>query len=276
MFECVVNISEGRDVAVLEQLTRAAGDSLRDRHRDRYHHRSVFTLINEPEQLLSDLHTLASTAYQRVDLRQHRGVHPRFGVVDVVPFVALAPEDPAEACRLRDETAAWFADTFFVPVFLYGPCADGTTRTLPEIRRGAFGDVAPDLGPDMASGNKGAVAVGCRPILVAWNLWIEGSSIEEARRLAAAARGPGVRALAFEVGDDVQVSCNLVDVPAARPSAIYDMVSAELAGTGATLRAELVGLAPRSLLEAEDPARWEELGLSEDATIEGRLGQQVP
>jgi glutamate formiminotransferase / 5-formyltetrahydrofolate cyclo-ligase len=272
VFECVVNISEGRDLPVLEQLTRAAGDSLRDRHRDRHHHRSVFTLINEPEELVNDLHTLASTAYQRIDLRTHRGAHPRFGVVDVVPFVALAPEDPDTARGLRDEAAAWFADTFFVPVFVYGPLADGTTRTLPEIRHAAFESLAPDFGPDAPSGNKGAVAVGCRPLLVAWNLWLRGASLDDAKGLAAIVRSPSVRALAFEVGEDVQVSCNLVDVDAARPSAIYDAVRERLAPGAAIDHAELVGLAPRSLLDAEDEARWEELGLSPESTIEARLG----
>ena len=271
MFECVVNISEGRDLPVLEQLSRAAGQSLRDRHRDRHHHRSVFTLINEPEQLLNDLHTLASTAYQKIDLRRHQGVHPRFGVVDVVPFVALDPEDPARACQLRDETAAWFADTCFLPVFLYGELADGTTRSLPDVRRDAFEALPPDLGPDAASSSKGAVAVGCRPLLVAWNLWLRDVSLDQAREMAAAVRAPNVRALAFEVGDDVQVSCNLIDVPAARPSLVYDAVAGMLEGGGRIDHAELVGLVPQSLLDAEDATRWEELGLSPDATLEARL-----
>ncbi len=271
MFECVVNISEGRDLPVLEQLSRAAGQSLRDRHRDRHHHRSVFTLINEPEQLLNDLHTLASTAYQKIDLRRHQGVHPRFGVVDVVPFVALGGEDPGQACALRDETAAWFAETFFVPVFLYGALADGTTRALPDVRRGAFETVAPDFGPNDASSSKGAVAVGCRPILVAWNLWLRDVSLEQAQSMAAAVRGPDVRALAFEVGDDVQVSCNLIDVPSARPSFVYDVVAQKLEGSGQIDHAELVGLVPQALLDVEDSSRWAELDLSPDATIEARL-----
>jgi glutamate formiminotransferase len=271
MFECVVNISEGRDLPVLEQLSRAAGASLRDRHRDRHHHRSVFTLINDEDELLYDVHTLVRTAYQSIDLRRHNGVHPRFGVVDVVPFVALDPEDPADACRLRDETARWFAEECSVPVFLYGPLADGTRRTLPEVRRGAFDSLSPDEGPDFAAGNKGAVAVGCRPILVAWNLWLHDIALTDAEEFVKAVRRPEVRALAFQVGEDVQVSCNFIDVPAGRPSQVYDQVQALLQGRGEILRGELVGLAPKALLDAEDPDRWEELGLSPDATIEARL-----
>jgi glutamate formiminotransferase / 5-formyltetrahydrofolate cyclo-ligase len=271
MFECVVNISEGRDVAVLEQLSRAAGNSMRDRHRDRHHHRSVFTLINEPEELLYDLHTLARTAFQRIDLSRHTGVHPRFGVVDVVPFVALDPARAGEACALRDETAEWFAENASIPVFLYGPLADGTTRTLPEVRRDAFESLAPDFGPDFPSRNLGAVAVGCRPILVAWNLWLHNVTLDQATEMAKAVRAPAVRALAFEVGDDVQVSCNFIDVPTGRPSIVYDQVKSMLSGSGEIERAELVGLIPTALLDAEDENRWEELGLGRDATIEARL-----
>ena len=272
MFECVVNVSEGRDPALLEALTRACGPRLRDRHRDRHHHRSVFTLIDEPDELMSSVRTLAAAAYQRIDLRRHEGVHPRFGVVDVVPFVALGDETAEAACALRDVAAAWFAEDQAVPVFLYGPLADGSTRTLPEVRRDAFSTLAPDLGPAEASESRGAVAVGCRPVLVAWNLWLTGSTPERARELAAEVRSESVRALGLEVGVDVQVSCNLVDPAATRPSQVYDSVAQRLAPGEAIDHAELVGLAPRSVVEAEDPARLDELGLSEGATIEARLG----
>ncbi len=270
MFECVINISEGRDLPALEQLSRAAGSSLRDRHRDRFHNRAVFTMINERDQLLLDVHSLVHSAYRLLDLRQHSGVHPRLGVVDVVPFVALGPERPEEACALRDATASWFAESFSVPVFLYGPLSDGTVRTLPEVRRWAFTSLAPDLGPGEASPSRGAVAVGCRPILIAWNLWLRDVTFDEARRIASAIRQGAVRSLAFRVGEEVQVSCNVIDFGSVRLSQVYDQVSALLPRGGAIDRAELVGLAPRALLESESEERWEELGLSPDATIEAR------
>jgi glutamate formiminotransferase len=271
MFECVINISEGRDLPLLEQIARAGGTSLRDRHRDRHHNRSVFTLINEPDALLLDVHSLVQSAYQHLDLRRHGGVHPRFGIVDVVPFAALAPNGPEEACALRDETAAWFADTLSVPVFLYGPLADGSVRSLPDVRRHAFDTLEPDLGPSTPAPARGAVAVGCRPILVAWNLWLHDVTMDQARGIAAVVRQSDVRALAFEVGGDVQVSCNLLDVAVVPPSQVYDQVRALVPDGGVIERAELVGLAPAALLAAEDPSRWDELGLSEDATIEARL-----
>ena len=269
MFECVVNISEGRDVAVLDELSALAGGSLRDRHRDSFHHRSVFTLINEPPALVADVHALVRHAYQRLDLRTHAGVHPRFGVVDVVPFVALEPDRRDEARALRDAAARWFVTNFEVPVFLYGPLEDGEERTLPEIRRRAFSSLEPDLGPPRATPARGAVAVGCRAVLVAWNVWLRNVSLDEARAIASALRSPAVRALALPVGNDVQVSCNLVDHSAVRTSQVYDHI-ASLVGGDAIIRAELVGLAPLALVEAEDRARWAQLGLSPERTIEAR------
>lgn len=268
MFECVVNVSEGRDLAVLDALAEASGASLRDRHHDAFHHRAVFTLINERDALRDDARRLIETALRLIDLRRHQGVHPRFGAVDVVPFVALAREDPAAACALRDETAHWIATALATPVYRYGPLGADVTRTLPEVRRAQRLGLAPDEGPS-ADAARGAVAVGCRPILVAWNLWLRGVSLDEARVLARLVRGPAVRALAFDLGDRVQVSCNLIDPTSVGPSDVYDAVAASV--TPARIeRAELVGLIPAALLEREDPARWRELGIGPEVTIEAR------
>ena len=269
MFECVVNISEGRDAEALDALGRASGASLRDRHADPDHHRSVFTLIHERDQLLADVHRLIKEAFARLDLSAHEGVHPRLGVVDVVPFVALGDESPADACALRDETAHWIATATGTPVFRYGPRADGTSVSLPAIRRRAFTSLEPDEGP-APDPRRGAVVVGCRPVLVAWNLWLSGITLEEGRELADLARSSAVRALAFPVIGAVQVSCNLLDPLREPPSAVYDLVAA--ATTGRIERAELVGRAPAALLAREDPARLAQLDLDPARTIEARCG----
>ena len=269
MFECVINISEGRDATSLHELASAASSSLRDVHADPYHHRAVFTLIDPPGPLVAHAHALIGAAYRLLDLTGHEGVHPRFGVVDVVPFVALDPARAGEALTLRDDLARWLAETYRVPVFLYGALGDGTTRSLPDVRRGAFTSLAPDFGPATAPPSLGAVAVGARTVLVAWNLWLRDTSLDEARVIARSLRRPALRTLAFELGDRVQVSCNIVDTAALAPSQVYDEVAAMLTG-GAIERCELVGLVPASLLEREDPARWAQLGLSAEATIEAR------
>jgi glutamate formiminotransferase len=271
VFECVINLSEGRDAPLLSELSATAGPSLRDRHADPFHNRSVFTLINDADQLTRDVHALLRCAFTSLDLTRHDGVHPRFGVVDVVPFVALEPEDSNVAVVLRDDTARWIADAFDIPVFLYGP-VEGVLRTLPDVRKGAFLTLAPDLGPETPSATLGASAVGARDLLVAWNLWLQGVSLVEARNIARTLRRNEVRALAFQVGDRVQVSCNLVAPLVVGPSVVFDQVTTLLSPEGSIERAELVGLAPRALLEMEDRARWSELDLSEQQTIESRLG----
>ena len=231
MFECVINLSEGRDTELLSELGATAGLSLRDVHADSFHNRSVFTLINDGPPLVRDVQALLSAAFSRLDLTHHTGVHPRFGVVDVVPFVALDSKRASDAVLLRDETAQWIAHTFDVPVFLYGP-VDGVVRTLPEVRRKAFVDLKPDFGPLQAGSTLGASAVGARGLLVAWNLWLRGVSLDGARDIARSVRDVSVRTLAFEVGDSVQVSCNLIDPMRVGPSIVFDRVRAMLPAGG--------------------------------------------
>lgn len=271
MFECVINVSEGRDLDVIDELCDVSGSSLRDMHTDEFHNRSVYTLINDPVVLVDSVHALIATCYERLDLSTHQGVHPRFGVVDVVPFVALDATETDQAVMLRDDLARWLVDKFEVPVFLYGPLSDNTTRSLPEVRKNAFVSLMPDMGPATPSSGRGCVAVGARPILVAWNLWLDDVSLDDAQMIAKAIRQPAVRSLAFEVGEQVQVSCNIIDTDAIRPSQLYDQVTSLLNPPGRVNRAELVGLVPTSLLEREEPLRWTQLGLARDTTIETRI-----
>ena len=270
MFECVLNVSEGRRLNQLDALALAAGSSLRDRHSDAIHNRSVFTLIDPPDELRRHVHRFIVATMKRLDLREHEGVHPRFGVLDVVPYVALDPARSREAEMLRDETAHWVASTFDVPVFLYGHLADGTFRTLPEVRRDAFTSLPPDYGPPVASEERGASALGARGVLVAWNLWLRDVSLGEARDVVRHLRQKEVRALAFQVGEHVQISCNLVEPLTVGPSFVYDKVT-DLLRSGGIERAELVGLVPEKVLHHEDPARWAQLDLAEEKTIEARV-----
>jgi glutamate formiminotransferase len=270
LFECVLNVSEGRRQDVIDALSLAAGPSLRDQHSDRAHNRSVFTLIDDPDELRRNVHALITASMKRLDLRDHEGVHPRFGVLDVVPFVALDRRQTLEAEILRNEAAMFIAKTFEVPVFLYGRLSDGTSRTLPEVRKHAFTTLAPDFGPAEAHPARGASAVGARGILVAWNLWLSDVSLGEAHDIVKAIRSPEVRALAFTIGNYVQISCNLIDPWSVGPGRVYDQVSS-LLRSGSIDHAELVGLIPQEVLDSEAPQRWEALGLSEHATIESRL-----
>jgi glutamate formiminotransferase len=188
-------------------------------------------------------------------------------VVDVVPFVALHGSTPAEAIAARNSFAHWFADVHGVPCFLYG-----AERTLPEVRRHAFHALAPDTGPILAHPTAGATAVGQRAVLVAYNVWVAGTDLAGARRLAAQVRDSHIRALGLQVGERLQVSMNLIDPLGRGPAAAFDAVADVARGVGAVVEgAELVGLLPEAVLRAVPPDRWPELDLAEDRTIEARL-----
>jgi len=286
ILECVVNVSEGRDRAVLDALAAAAGPPLLDVHRDPDHHRAVLTLAGPPDDVAAATRALATETVRRLDLRTHAGAHPRLGVLDVVPFVpyrpgAAPPDDLSPAVVQRDRFARWLGDELRVPAFLYGPGGDhgsatGTApaRSLPEVRRHAFGPapdgLRPDFGPPAPHPSAGATAVGARTVLVAFNVWV--SDAEVARRVAPLVRGPALRALGLAVGDRAQVSCNLVDPLRLGPAEAYDTVADRVARAGGRVEgAELVGLIPEIVLRAVPADRRPALGLAEDATIEARL-----
>ncbi len=258
-----MNVSEGRDPSLIAALADAAGPALLDVHSDPHHHRSVFTLAGPGVE--EGARRLARVAVDRVDLRSHRGAHPRLGALDVVPFVALAGSSPGDAVAARDRFAHWAADELKVPCFLYGP-----ERALPTVRREAFSSLHPDAGPGRPHPSAGAVAVGARGALVAYNLWLApGSGLDLARKVAAAVRGPAIRALGLSLRHRAQVSCNLIDPLAVGPDAAFDAVAMH----AEVDRAELVGLLPARVLEAIPSSRWEALDLSPSRTIEARLRQ---
>jgi glutamate formiminotransferase / 5-formyltetrahydrofolate cyclo-ligase len=222
---------------------------------------------------------VVEAAARAIDIRGHSGAHPRIGSVDVVPFVSLARDSEnlicdgpiSEAVAARNRFMDWAASTLGIPCFAYGP-----ERSLPEVRRGAFKGVLPDVGPDRPHPTLGACAVGARPILVAYNLWLTGADVSVARSVAAGIRSERVRALGLAVGDAVQVSCNLLDPFHTGPAEIYDRV-ARLAGSSghAIDRPELVGLVPMRVLESVPSHRRAEIGLDEDLTIESRLEARI-
>jgi glutamate formiminotransferase / 5-formyltetrahydrofolate cyclo-ligase len=257
LLECVVNLSEGQDDGLVKQLGAAADGALLDTHVDPHHHRSVLTLVGEEAP-----RAVARAAVEHLDLRTHQGVHPRIGVIDVVPFVPLAGATLADAVAARDRFADWIGDELGVPAFVYGP-----ERSLPDVRRHAFRELQPDAGPTDPHPTAGAVAVGARPLLVAWNVYLAQPDLALARRVAAALRGPHLRALGLQVGDEVQVSMNLIAPHVVGPAEAWDLLAAETRPR----RAELVGLVPRSLLERTPTERWAQLDLAADRTIESRL-----
>lgn len=273
MLECVVNLSEGRDGALVQRVAEAAGDALLDLHSDPDHNRSVLTLGGAGTEEAA--RAVTEAAVSSIDLRLHHGVHPRLGAVDVVPFVPLddagspvdAGADLSEALDARGRFGAWAAEQLGLPCFFYGP-----DRTLPEVRRRAFVDLAPDTGPHEPHATAGACAVGARPVLVAYNVWLGTADLSSARAVAAAVRGPALRALGLSVGGVTQVSCNLIDPAVVGPAEAYAAVAEAADAVGlAVVRAELVGLAPVAVVEAVPADRRPALDLDVERTVEARL-----
>ena len=280
--ECVINISEGRDPGVIDLVAGAAGDRLLDVHSDPEHHRSVLTLGGGLPEVESAARAVAAAAVDTIDLRTHRGIHPRLGAVDVVPFVPLpgpaGTTDGQDAVlAARDAFARWMAASLGVPCFLYGP-----ERTLPEVRRGAFTSLAPDAGPPAPHPTAGACAVGARDVLIAYNVWLRAAPgpdgpddagvVAVAKTLAATLRRPGLRTLGLAVDGGAQVSCNVVDPTGGGLVDVYDAVAEGAASHGCRAwKGELVGLLPGSALAAVPSRRWVDVGLRAEDTIEFRL-----
>jgi glutamate formiminotransferase / 5-formyltetrahydrofolate cyclo-ligase len=263
--ECVINISEGRDSELLERLAALIDNALLDVHTDAHHNRSVFTLAGRDVSLAAKI--LCAQAVVELDLRRHEGVHPRLGVVDVVPFVPigipLGPDmDLGPALAARDSFAEWAALELGLPCFLYGP-----ERSLPEIRRTAFHDLAPDIGPPQPDPRSGAVCIGARLPLIAYNIVLEDGDLERGKEIAKSIRSRSVRALGLRVGSNVQVSCNLVEPWIVGPAQCYDAVAA----LTKVRSAELVGLVPGEVLDGVDPNRYVQLDVGPNRTIDARL-----
>jgi glutamate formiminotransferase len=258
--ETVPNFSEGRDRATIDALSAALGLHARllDVHSDEDHNRSVFTLVGSGAELVEALFAGIVCARERIDLRRHVGAHPRIGVADVVPLVALAAEDAGRAGKAALQLAQRVGDELGLPVFLYGELGRGhgpaffRSGGMVELqRRVDAGQVAPDFGPTRLSESAGAVLVGARRPLIAFNVNLRGT-LEAAREVAAVVREagggfPGVRALGLELPSAglVQVSMNVEDWEAAALHEIVARVEREATARGAeVVRSELVGLMP--------------------------------
>ncbi len=268
LVECVPNVSEGQRSDAIQRLGDAAssvmGARLVDVHSDADHHRSVFTIVGSRDAVEESVFRLAAVAIEHIDLRQHRGVHPRIGALDVVPFVPLATT-PMELCvHLAHRFGRRLAEAFAIPVYFYGEAAlRPERRHLVDIRRGQFEGLiesiardpsrAPDAGPSRV-GPAGAAAVGARPPLIAFNVWLRTTDLKIGEAVAGAVRAssgglPGVQALAFTSSRPgmLQVSLNLTDLGATTLQAVVARVREEARRRGVEpAESELVGLAPAS------------------------------
>ena len=283
------NFSEGRDEAVIEALREALSSPARllDVHVDADHHRSVFTLVGEPDELVETLLAGIACARERIDLRRHEGAHPRVGAADVVPIVPIKPEDMERAKETALALARRIGEELGLPAFLYGELAPGRGPAFfrkggpDELqRRVDAGELAPDFGPARLDERAGGVIVGARRPLIAFNVNLRGD-LETARAVAAVVREtgggfPGVRALGLDLprAGVVQVSMNVEDWEAAALHEIVARVEAEAAAHGAkVVGSELVGLMPAGAAAAAAGAMLRIDGFDESHVLELRLLQ---
>jgi glutamate formiminotransferase len=264
--ESVPNVSEGRDRSVVDEIATAfasAGARVVDVHVDAGHNRSVVTLLGDDRAVEDGLVRGIDAARRKIDLRSHEGAHPRVGAADVVPVVPLSRDDVPRAISVATAVARRVGEELELPVFLYGDVGEGRRPAfyrrggLEELgRRLAAAELAPPHGPARLDPRAGAVLVGVRAPLVAFNVELHGT-LETARAVAQAVREssgglPGVQALGLELGDGrVQVSTNLVDVDATPLHAMVERIVAEAERRGAQVgRGELVGLVPAQCVTA--------------------------
>ena len=289
--ECVPNVSEGRDGRLLDRmaarLSGTAGVRLLDVHRDADHHRSVFTLVGEAPALTDAVLGLCDDAVTGIDLRRHHGAHPRIGAVDVVPFVPVGAATMDEAVAAARATGRAIAERFGIPVLLYEDAATAPhRRRLEAVRRGRFEGLAeklrapdwqPDFGPAAPHPSFGAVAVGARRLLVAYNINLATDRLEVATAVAAAVRTssgglPHVKAMAVALPGRglVQVSMNLTHVEATPIAVVFDAVTREAARHGVA-ESEVVGLVPAAALADVAARALRIAGWSPDKILDARL-----
>ena len=290
LFEAVPNFSEGKDGEKISRIADAVravpGVRVLGLHSDPDHNRSVLTFAGGEDAVLSGAVALARACSAELDLASQAGEHPRMGVLDVLPFVPLEGATMDDAVRLARRTAEILGSLGF-PVFLYGAAATAShRRDLPHVRRAGYEGVAerlkdpsyrPDYGPHVLDPRRGAVAVGARSFLVAFNAFLDTDDVEVARQIARRIREsggglPALKALGFSVGGQAQVSMNLTDLERTPIPVALEAVRTAAAELGASVEStELVGLAP--LAAILDTARYYLglRGLAPDDILETRL-----
>ncbi|HUQ89503.1 MAG TPA: glutamate formimidoyltransferase [Vicinamibacterales bacterium] len=293
VIECVPNVSEGRRLDVIEQMAAALkavpGLRVLDVQSDASHNRSVFTLAGDAAALSAGLPVLFEHAIADIDLRNHKGEHPRLGAVDVVPFIPIEGVTMDECVKLAKAVAAEVASRFKLPIYLYEEAsANPARKNLEDIRRGEFEGLtakmakpewAPDFGPAAPHQSAGASVVGARMPLIAYNINLDTNRLDVAKKIASAIRmsSGGLRyvkamGIPLEERGIVQVSMNLTNYEKTPMFRVFDLVKREAERYGVTvLESEIVGLVPAAALRhaAEYYLRLD--GFSAEQVLENKI-----
>jgi glutamate formiminotransferase len=298
IIECIPNVSEGRRPEVVEAIAAAIravpGVRLLDHSSDASHNRSVFTMAGDAEPIKAAVLAMYERALANIDLRTHKGEHPRLGAVDVVPFVPIEGVTMEGCVALAKEVGAEVASRFAVPVYLYEEAsANPARKNLEDIRRGEFEGLAarmasqgwaPDFGPSAPHASAGASVVGARMPLIAYNINLNTDRLDVAKKIAAAIRHSSggfryVKAAGFKLEDRgiVQVSMNLTNYEKTPIYRVFETVKREAERYGVTiLESEIVGLVPAAALNAAAEYYLQIGGFSAQAQILENKLRQTP
>jgi glutamate formiminotransferase len=289
--ECVPNFSEGRRRDVIERIVAAMGQGpgaqVLDVQSDIDHNRSVVTMVGAPEPVLEAAFQGIACAAQLIDMDHHHGAHPRMGATDVVPFVPVQGVTMGDCVALARRLGERVGAELGIPVYLYEEAASRPERcNLADVRRGEYErlraeiaanpDRAPDFGP-ACLGTAGAVAIGARPPLIAFNVYLNTADVAPARAIAGAVRHSSgglrfVKALGLLVDGKAQISMNLTDYRQTPIHRVLELIHAEAAHYGlAVTRSEVVGLLPAQALFDAAQFYLQLHDLSPDQLLENRL-----
>ena len=272
LVECVPNFSEGRKPETVQRIVDAIravdGACVLDTHIDPDHNRSVITFVAPPNKIIDAAFRAVAKASELIDMRQHTGEHPRLGATDVLPFVPVRSVTMDDCVQLAHGAGQRIADELSIPVYFYEQAALRAERkNLEDVRRGALerlrediGTVqarVPDVGPHVTHETAGAIAVGARQFLIAFNVVLKSTDITIARQIAKTIRFsngglPFLKALGFQLHSRglVQVSMNLVNYEVTGMTDAYDAIQREAERVGVEIQsAEIVGLVPEAALD---------------------------
>ncbi|NGZ10127.1 MAG: glutamate formimidoyltransferase [Nitrospira sp. LK70] len=294
--ECVANFSEGRDQAIVQALIDAvastAGVVLLDHSMDTDHHRSVLTFCGGQDATIEAAFRAVRIATELIDLRSHVGVHPRIGATDVVPFIPIRDTTMQDCVQLAKRLGGRVGRELGIPVFLYERAAARADHgPLEAVRRGGVEGLAfrmasdpdwtPDFGPSRLHPSAGAIAIGARPALIAYNVNLRSTEVDKARSIARAVRQssgglPHLKAIGVELASRgmVQVAMNLTDYEVTPLLTAFQAVKTEAAKRGITVASsELIGLVPEAALDQAAAASLQLDRFNSDQVLETKIAE---
>ena len=292
IIECVPNFSEGRRSSVINKIAnsakKVAGVKVLDVEWDKSHNRSLVTIVGVPADVLKAAFEMVKTATKLIDMRVHKGEHPRIGATDVVPFIPISGVTLKECVLLSNKLAKRVAEELKIPVYMYEASAKRKDRVnLADVRKGEYEQLRteietnpirkPDYGQPRMHPTAGAVVIGARRYLIAYNVNLDTKDVEIAKKIAGKVREKGgglpcVKALGFKVGGHAQVSMNLIDFEKTNFDEAYRAIEAEAKKLKVKIRnSEIYGMIPQEALTRAAKNSFKLDGFKSDQILEKRL-----